>query len=71
MIKEFSRFSLRVDLTKNAERLTQEEIEVVGMIADGLDKKIAADRIDKSEEAVTEILNGVIRKLRANLDIFA
>jgi len=70
MIKEFSRSSLRVDLTKNAERLTHEEMEVLGMIADGLGKKTAADRIRKSEEAVTEILNGVIRKLRANLDIF-
>lgn len=70
IIKEFSQFSRGVELTERAERLTREETEVLGIIAEGLGKKTAADRIRKSEDEVAEILNGVVRKLRANIDIF-
>lgn len=62
IIEEFSRFNQKIALTKNAEILTQDEMELL---------KMKADCFHQPDKDVTELLNEVIRKLRANIDIFA
>jgi NarL family two-component system response regulator LiaR len=66
LLDEFRRLSQVADEVKDMDGLTQGEMEVLRLVAQGADNKTVADRLALSERTIANRLSSIYEKLHVN-----
>lgn len=66
LLDEFRRLSQKSDAAEDTENLTQAEIEMLRLVAQGVDNKAVAEQLALSERTVANRLSNIYEKLHVN-----
>ena len=66
LLDEFRRLSQKSDQTEDTENLTQAEMEMLRLVAQGADNKAVAEQLALSERTVANRLSSIYEKLHVN-----